>query len=139
MEECKLSSEELIELIEEMLDFEEVSEAFIILENRDSDKALEIGKRIIEFDKGDDYLQATVWDILFYENKMEMVNAADRRKNIIGKTLLDDIIIDLTNYRINVSNKFLNKLKNAYMSVSFKEKEAMRCDYNKFADIYMNV
>ena len=142
MEEHKLyelNNDELVKCIEELFDFEEVAEAFIILERRDSDKALELGKQIIEFDKGDEYLQATIWDILFYENRKEMINAVDRRENTIGKTLLDDIIIDLTNYRTNVSNKFLKKIQNTYTSVDFKEKEGMRCNYNKFADMYMNV
>lgn len=135
----ELNSDELVKLIEDMLDSEEVAEAFNILESRNQNKALEIGKQIIEFDRGDEYLQATIWDIMFYENRKEMIGAVDRRKNIIGKTLLDDIIIDLTNYRTNVHIEFLKKIENAYMSVKFGEKEDMRCDYNKFVDMYLNV
>ncbi|MDE6312862.1 MAG: hypothetical protein K2M46_04475 [Lachnospiraceae bacterium] len=135
----ELNSDELVKLIEDMLDFEEVAEAFNILESRNPNKALEKGKQIIEFDRGDEYLQATIWDIMFYENRKEMIDAVDRRKNTIGKTLLDDIIIDLTNYKTNVHIKFLKKIENAYMSVKFGETEDMRCDYSKFVDMYLNV
>lgn len=134
-----LNSDELVKLIEDMLDFEEVAEAFNILESRNPNKALEIGKQIIEFDRGDEYLQATIWDIMFYENREEMIDAVDRRKNTVGKTLLDDIIIDLTNYRTNVHIRFLKKIENTYMSVECGERENMRCDYGKFVDMYLNV
>ena len=52
--------EELIQLINEMLDFEETTKALMILEEKDAKKALEFGKDIIKNNKGDDYLQATV-------------------------------------------------------------------------------
>lgn len=135
----ELNSEELVKIIEDMLDFEEVAEAFNILESRNPNKALEIGKQIIEFDRGDEYLQATIWDTMFYENRKEMIDAVDRRENAIGKTLLDDIIIDLTNYRTNVNIEFLKKIENTYMSVELGKKEDMRCDYSKFVDMYLNV
>ena len=54
--------------ISEMLDFEETTKALMILEEKDSQKALELGKDIIKNNKGDDYLQATVWNVFFFEN-----------------------------------------------------------------------
>ena len=55
-----LNSEELAKIIDQMLDFEETTKALMILEEKDSQKALELGKDIIKNNKGDDYLQATV-------------------------------------------------------------------------------
>lgn len=60
-----LNSEELAKIIDQMLDFEETTKALMILEEKDSQKALELGKDIIKNNKGDDYLQATVWNVSF--------------------------------------------------------------------------
>jgi len=43
-----LNSEELAKIIDQMLDFEETTKALMILEEKDSQKALELGKDIIK-------------------------------------------------------------------------------------------
>lgn len=47
-----LNSEELAKIIDQMLDFEETTKALMILEEKDSQKALELGKDIIKIIKG---------------------------------------------------------------------------------------
>jgi hypothetical protein len=47
-----LNSEELAKIIDQMLDFEETTKALMILEEKDSQKALELGKDIIKNNKG---------------------------------------------------------------------------------------
>lgn len=106
-----LNCEELVKLISEMLDFEETTKALMILEDKDSQKALELGKDIIKNNKGDDYLQATVWNVFFFENQKDMVDAIDKRKEEIGETLLDEIIIDLTNHKVAICKDFFEKLR----------------------------
>lgn len=134
-----LNIEELVNLISEMLDFEETTKALMILDEKDKKKALELGKDIIKNDRGDDYLQATVWNIFFYENQQEMLEVVDERKEEIGKTLLDEILIDLTNHRVTTSKRFLEKLKNAYMSISNENKLNMRCKYEEFFKSYFEI
>lgn len=92
-----MNIEELVKLISEMLDFEETAKALMVLEEKDIKRALEFGKDIITNDKGDDYLQATVWNIFFFENQQEMIEAVDERKEKLGKILLDEIRSDLGN------------------------------------------
>ena len=46
-----LNSEELAKIIDQMLDFEETTKALMILEEKDSQKALELGKDIIKNNK----------------------------------------------------------------------------------------
>ncbi len=132
-----LNSEELVKLINEMLDFEETTKALMILEEKDSQKALELGKDIIKNNKGDDYLQATVWNVLFFDNKKDMIDVVDERKKEIGKTLLDEIIIDLTNHKVVISKIFFEKLRNTYMSIG--DKINMRCQYEDFLKYYESV
>lgn len=134
-----LNSEELIKLICEMLDFEETTQALMILEDKNSKKALELGKDIIKNNKGDDYLQATVWNIFFFYNQKDMIDAVDARKDAIEKTLLDEIIIDLTNHKMIISKNFLEKLKNAYMSIANENKINMRCKFEEFLKYYEGV
>ncbi len=130
----KLNIEELVKLISEMLDFEETTKALMILEEKDLQKALELGKDIIRNNKGDDYLQATVWDVFFFKNQKEMVDVIDKRKEEIGKALLDAVIIDLTNHKVDISKDFFEKLKKTYMSID--NKTDMRCKYEEFLEYY---
>lgn len=131
-----LVSEELVKIISEMLDFEETTKALMILEERDSKRALQLGKDIIKNNKGDDYLQATVWDILFFDNQKDMIDVVYKRKEDIGKVLLDEIIIDLTNNKVVCNKNFIIKIKNAYMSISNNNKVNMRCKFEEFFKRY---
>lgn len=132
-----LNSEELVRLISEMFDFEETTKALMILEEKDSQKALELGKDIIKNNKGDDYLQATVWNVFFFENQKDMVDVIDKRKDEIGKTLLDEIIIDLTNHKVDICKDFFEKLRKTYMSID--NKINMSCKYEEFLEYYENL
>lgn len=129
---------ELITIIKSMIDYDEVVEALLIIKSKNISKALELGIEIIEKDKGDEYLQAIVWDYLFFGNEIEMIQAVDNRKKQIGKALLDDVIVDLTNYKskIKVSNSFLNKVARSYEGLSDEKKKLMRCNFNEFLEVY---
>jgi len=135
----ELKDDELVKIIDGMLDFDEVIEAFIILKHRNLDKAIKLGLRIIENDEGDEFLQATIWDFMFYDYKMEMVNAVDKRKNIIGKDLLNSIIIELTDNKLEISSNFIKKLLDTYESINPDERENMYCNYNEFIKVYQDI
>lgn len=130
------NSDKLVILINEMLDFEETTKALMILEEKDIKKALELGKDIIKNNRGDDFLQATVWNILFFENQQDMINAVNERKVDIGKILLDEIIIDLSNQNIAINKEILERIRNTYMSIS--NKTDMRCKYEEFLKCYFD-
>ena len=83
-----LNSEELAKIIDQMLDFEETTKALMILEEKDSQKALELGKDIIKNNKGDDYLQATVWNVFFFDNQKDMIDVIDKRKEELNRILM---------------------------------------------------
>ena len=120
-----LNSEELAKIIDQMLDFEETTKALMILEEKDSQKALELGKDIIKNNKGDDYLQATVWNVFFFDNQKDMID-------VIDKILLDEIIIDLTKNKVAISKDFLEKLRRTYAAID--NKMNMRCKYEEFLE-----
>ena len=119
-----LNSEELAKIIDQMLDFEETTKALMILEEKDSQKALELGKDIIKNNKGDDYLQATVWNVFFFDNQKDMIDVIDKRK--------EEIIIDLTKNKVAISKDFLEKLRRTYAAID--NKMNMRCKYEEFLE-----
>ena len=112
-----LNSEELAKIIDQMLDFEETTKALMILEEKDSQKALELGKDIIKNNKGDDYLQATVWNVFFFDNQKDMI---------------DEIIIDLTKTKVAISKDYLEKLRRTNAAID--NKMNMRCKYEEFLE-----
>lgn len=130
-------TEELIGIVREMLDFEETAKALMILTERDMNSAVELGKDIIKNDKGDDYLQATVWDFLFFENQEDMLEAVEAREKEPGKALLDDVIVDLTDNKVNISNRLLKRLTDTYMSIDSEDKRNMYCDFEAFCRQYV--
>ncbi|MDE6673193.1 MAG: hypothetical protein K2K19_00050 [Acetatifactor sp.] len=130
-------TEELIGIIREMLDFEETTKALSILTERDMKSALELGKDIIINDKGDDHLQATVWDFLFFENQEDMLGAVEAREKEPGKALLNDVIVDLTDNKVNISSRLLKRLTDTYMSIDSEDKWYMYCDFEAFCRQYV--
>ena len=112
-----LNSEELAKIIDQMLDFEETTKALMILEEKDSQKALELGK---------------VWNVFFFDNQKDMIDVIDKRKEEIGKILLDEIIIDLTKNKVAISKDFLEKLRRTYAAID--NKMNMRCKYEEFLE-----
>lgn len=90
-----LKVEELIDIVSNIWGFEEASEALLQLEKENPQKALELGIEILENDKGDDYFQATVWDIIFNLDPITVINSLKKRKENLGKVLLYDVLKEL--------------------------------------------
>ena len=90
-----LNISELIDIISNVWGFEETSEALLQLEKKDPQKALELGIEILECDKGDDYLQASVWNIIFSLYPEKVLNSLEKRNKTLGKVLLYDILKEL--------------------------------------------
>lgn len=135
----RMSERDLISLIRNMLDFEETTAALIELDSRNSTIALELAIDILENDKGDEYLQATVWNIIFFDNKKEAIKILNNRKAIIGKSLLNEIITDLVEYKseIELSSELAKKIILSYNQINIRN--SMHCNFKKFIDAYLNL
>ena len=83
-----LKTDELVDIISNIWGFEETSGTLLELERRDLQKALHLGMEILENNKGDDYLQASVWDFIFSIDPENVLNCLDKRKEKLGKVLL---------------------------------------------------
>ena len=83
----------LIEVIEDMVDFDEATKAMIIMTDRDPKKALELTLEILEKDKGDEYVQGLFWSYLFDDNNQDvLIESLNRRKEPLGKVLVLSLI-----------------------------------------------
>ena len=133
-----LNKDELIQIINEMIDFEEVTKALMILEEQDMEKAVELGYEIIAENKGDDYLQATTWDITFQEDSKKMIEALEKRKDNIGKVLLNDIIIELAVKKVYVKKELIKMISDSYLYFYKENAEELTCDYAEFCQMYLN-
>lgn len=87
-----LSDAELIDIIENIWGFEETSEALRHLVERDPKKSLELGKDILQNNKGDDYLQGIVWILILEIAPMEVVESLTKRQEAFDIVLLCDIL-----------------------------------------------
>ena len=117
-----LSTDELTKIISNILGFEETDEALFQLEKREPQKALELGIEILEEDKGDDYLQASVWDIIFRLNPEQVLNAVSRRTQSLGKELLYDMLRELNRgfyikYTRHLPETIIHKILRAYAAL----------------------
>lgn len=90
-----LKTSDLVDIISNIWGFEETSAAMLELERRDPQKALRLGMEILENNKGDDYLQASVWDFIFSIDPENVLNCLDKRKEKLGKVLLYDMLKEL--------------------------------------------
>ena len=117
-----MSTDELTKIVSNILGFEETDEALFQLEKRDPQKALELGIEILEEDKGDDYLQASVWDIIFRLNPEQVLNAVSRRTQNLGKELLHDMLQELNSgfyikYIRHLPETIIHKILRAYAAL----------------------
>ena len=112
------SDEQLVELVKEMADFEEVSEAFLIIDERNSELAFKLGKDIYVNNKADDYLQATVWDAMYYACSKKAIEILTERDIPLGKVLFGDIVNNLNVFKDEINEKVIDFLKKSYDSYS---------------------
>lgn len=133
----ELSNEELANIISNIWGFEETAEALLQLSERIPSKALELGIDILENDKGDDYLQASVWDMIFDIDPVIVMESLIKRDRILGKTLFHDVLGDLnTEYYIKdlkkISLEFVNKIIQSYNSLDKDAKIELSEAFNEF-------
>ncbi|URZ02165.1 hypothetical protein [Clostridium felsineum] len=134
-----LKTDELIEIIKNIWGFEETSAAIFELMDRDENRAVELGIVIIEDDKGDDYLQATVFDFIYDLNPKATIDSLYRRKTDIGPILLGDVMSSIAiEYYKEKQPEFLEGLTKhllkRYIQLNEYEKERILENYKEFKE-----
>lgn len=126
-----LEISELVDIVSNIWGFEETSEALIQLEKENSQKALELGIEILENGKGDDFLQASVWDIIFNLSPEKVLNSLSRRKKDLGKVLFYDILKELNS---GFYIKDINYLPEKVINKIFQDYEKLPKEKNSEID-----
>lgn len=135
----ELEAYKLIEIVQDILGFEETSAALLELYNRDINIAFELGIDILDNNKGDDYLQAIVFDIIYDINPNRTLDSICKRKAEIGVVLLGDIMSEMSidyysSTEIEIPDKLLYMLLRRYSSLSKYEQEKIINYYIEFEE-----
>lgn len=135
----RLETSKLIEIIQDIFGFEETSAALLELYNRDINKTLELGIDILENNKGDDYLQATVFDIIYDINPMKTLDCIYKRKADIGVVLLGDIMSEVSidifkKTNIQTPDELLNLLLERYHNLDEYEQNKIIDYFTEFEE-----
>lgn len=92
-----LPTDRLIELVSDPLNqgLEEADAAFLPLLEREPEIAMDLGIKLLVNSDGDDYMQATVWDVLIHRDPKRVIDAMRDRKELIGISTLGSILCGL--------------------------------------------
>lgn len=107
------------------------------LYNRDLNNTLDLGIEILDNNKGDEYLQATVFDIIYDINPMRTLDCIYKRKADIGVVLLGDImsVISIEIYKktnFEILNDLIQLLLERYHNLIEYEQRKKDYDYTEF-------
>jgi len=132
-----LKVDELIDIVSNIWGFEEASEALFQLEKENPQKALELGIEILENDKGDDYLQASVWDIIFNLDPDTVINSLKKRK--LGKVLLYEVLKELNSgFYVNeirdLTEAVINRIINDYNDLTKNQDDELSAELREFTE-----
>ena len=133
------SVDELVKEIEDLYDFEQAPYALIALEEKAPERAVRMGADIIKYDRGDQFLQAGVFDCLFRGNEQAILQAVEERKApvewyLIG-TMLPELIFFLQHQQTQVSKQALEKIVRSY-ELSDRKEEIDQSEWRAFLDCY---
>ncbi len=101
------------------------------------DKAIEYGLDILINNKADEYLQATVWDMIFWKNTEKAISVIKEREEKLSPTLLADIIRFTTIEKTKLDEREIRIICEAYESYDNEVQKSMFCKYDDFKKFYL--
>ncbi|BCN32362.1 hypothetical protein [Anaeromicropila herbilytica] len=131
------SKEELIQIIEENYDWDATTLAMIKLCNIDEKKTLELGIDLLARNEGDEYFQATIFDVIYDVDFSRVLDCIMDRGDNIETVLLGDIMdkmfIDGERqiHSDSISN-YLDYIMKQYNLLEPNEKKRISKYYDKF-------
>ena len=134
------SVDELVKEIEDLYDYEQAPAALSALKQKAPNKALELGADIIRDDRGDQFLQAGVFDCLFRGNEQAILQAVEERKAPVEWYLIGVMIPELISFRrrhqqAQASKQALEKIVRSY-ELSDRKEEIDQSQWRAFLDCY---
>lgn len=133
--------EELIKIIDDFNDKDATTVAMLELWDRDEETAVEMGIKLLKWNDGDEYFQATIFDIIYDSDFAKVLECiSDRNDNIEGY-LLKEIMKKMTDYskynfvpKVDFIPKYVDYIVKQYVELDSTEKQKISKHYNKFAN-----
>lgn len=134
-----LRTTELVEIIENIWGVEETGAAMLELYARNKNKVLEMGLEILKEDKGNDYFQSTVFDIIYDINPRKVLETLEKRKCSFNAILLGDVMseISIDCYRKQMpefSTELIDTILEQYDSLDLNQKDIIIETYSEFIE-----
>ncbi len=135
------SVEELIKIIEDFNDIDATTEAMLELWDRDEETALEMGIKLLKCNEGDEYFQATIFDIIYDSDFNKVLECISNRNHNIGGYLLREIIKRMTDYskynfapKVDFVPRYVDYIVKQHGQLDVIEKQKVAECYNEFVD-----
>lgn len=133
--------DELVKIIDDFNDMDATTEAMLELWDRDEEIALEMGIKLLKCNEGDEYFQATIFDIIYDLDFDKVLNCISNRSNNIEGYLLKEIMKKMTDYskykfvnNIDFIHKYVAYIVKQYKLLDSIEKQKIAECYNEFVN-----
>jgi hypothetical protein len=137
----KLDTYKLIEIIEALEDYEEVSAALTELSARDKNRMLELGNNILSKELGDKYLQGFTFSLVYGCEPKKALEIIGQKIDKVDPIMLRDIMDELAtdcfqDIAKEIPDKLLMEIKDRYMKLTKDSKEYISEEYERFERAY---
>lgn len=133
--------EELVKIIDDFNDMDATTEAMLELWDRDEEIALEMGIKLLKGNEGDEYFQATIFDIIYDLDFDKVLECISNRNHNIGGYLLKEIIKKMTDYskykfvpKVDFIPKYVDYIVKQHDQLDSIEKQKVAECYNEFVN-----
>jgi hypothetical protein len=139
-----LSDDELLDIVNKMEDFEDVSNSLTELSKRNHDEIVaQQSFKILEDNLGDQYLQAEAFGLLYNRNKEKALKIINKRLSNVSVSLLKEMISNLAMdssqpFGKSLPPEFLESIVRRYSNLSVDDKDSMFEDYELFKENFKN-
>lgn len=126
----EMNNTQLIEYINDMVFYDEIPYALDELANRNPNLAFAIGTDILINNKGDDFLQASVWSTCSIINYKRLFKCISKRTYLFGWSTLETILCFITNSNItDINREFIQLILKSYNNIRIEKQ-------NEFSEMY---
>ena len=129
------TNEQLLQFVEETSDYNEMDHALNELMKRSSAKAFDLGMDILINDKGDQFLQASVWSTCYDYDNIYTVMLMNQRCVLMGWSLIETVLLSMYNYDASLlPSNFKNLIIDSYNNMPKEKKVEFSGIFKYFLD-----
>lgn len=136
-----LSTNDLVEIVHRLEDYELVSAALIQLGDRDKQKMVDLANDIFINQKGDKHLQAMALELVYntvpYLALKSIYENIPKMNEILLRVVMEEFVVDcFQEISSQFTPKLLRMVRNRYNQLDNEEKEYISKEYMEFMKVY---